>query len=122
MFASAFGIVSEYSRSRVPRPPQNRTTFIEISSTERSDVRELGVASGPAGGPRVLQSLFEPGLAPEVPVLLGPQPVCQASCGQLHVVVGQHLVLRNITPEPAALHEALRKVTLGAHLLRVHRL
>src|SRR3989442_5059830 len=111
MFTIAFGTVSESSRSRVPSPPQKRTTFIEPSSTERSDFRELGVASGLAGGPRALQSLLEPGLAPEVPVLLGPQPVCQTSCRQLHVVVGQHLVLRDLTPEPAALHEAPWKVT-----------
>src|SRR5256885_3804672 len=121
MFTIAFGTVSEYSRSRVPRPPQKRTTFIETSSTERSDFRELGVASGLAGGPRALQSLVEPGLAPEVPVLLGPQPVCQASCRQLHLVVGQHLVLRDFTRELAALHQALGKATLGAHLFRVYR-
>src|SRR3989442_16012659 len=121
MFPIAFGTVSEYSRSRVPRPPQKRTTFIETSSTERSDFRELGVASGLAGGPRALKSLLEPALASEVPVLLGPQPVCQTSCWQLYIVVGQHLVLRDVTPEPAALHEALWKVTLGAHLFRVYR-
>src|SRR3989344_1386045 len=28
MLTIGFGTVSEYSRSRVPRPPQNRTTFI----------------------------------------------------------------------------------------------
>src|SRR2546422_11344001 len=121
MFTIAFGTVSEYSRSRVPRPPQKRTTFIETSSTERSDFRELGVASGLAGGPGALQSLLEPALAPEVPVLLGPQPVCQTSCWQLHVVVCEHLVLPDVVPEPAALHQALGKVTLGAHLFRVYR-
>src|SRR2546422_10838550 len=121
MFTIAFGTVSEYSRGRVPRPPQKRTTFIETSSTERSDFRELGVASGLAGGPRALQSLLEPALASEVPVLLGPQPVCQTSCWQLYIVVGQHLVLRDVTPELAALHQSLGKVASGAHLLRVYR-
>jgi hypothetical protein len=29
-----FGISSENSRSRIPRPPQNRTTFIEILSMD----------------------------------------------------------------------------------------
>src|SRR2546428_12949723 len=119
MFTIAFGTVSEYSRSRVPRPPQKRTTFIETSSTERSDFRELGVASGLAGGPRALQSLLEPALAPEVPVLLGPQPVCPTSCWQLYIVVGQHLALRAVPPRPAALPGALWKVTLGAHPFRV---
>src|SRR5437667_6622938 len=122
MFTIAFGTVSEYSRSRVPRPPQKRTTFIETSSTERSDFRELGVASGLAGGPRALQSLLEPALSPEVPVLLGPQPVCQTSGWQFHIVVGQHLVLRDFVPELAALHQPFGKVAAGAHLLRVYRL
>src|SRR5437667_4859678 len=121
MFTIAFGTVSEYSRSRVPRPPQKRTTFIETSSTERSDFRERGVASGLACGPRAVQSLVEPGLAPEVPVLVGPQPVCQTSCWQLYIVVGEHLVLCDFTRELAALHQPLRKVTLGAHLFRVYR-
>src|SRR5256885_13605368 len=98
MFTIAFGTVSEYSRSRVPRPPQKRTTFIETSSTERSDFRELGVASGLAGGPRALQSLLEPRLAPEVPGLLGPQPGCQTACWQPCIVVGQHLGPRDVTP------------------------
>src|SRR5687767_2938959 len=31
MLTIDFGIVSEYSRSRVPKPPQNRTTFIPLS-------------------------------------------------------------------------------------------
>src|SRR2546427_367222 len=119
MFTIAFGTVSEYSRSRVPRPPQKRTTFIETSSTKRSDFRELGVASGLAGGPRALQSLLEPALAPEVPVLLGPQPVFQTSCWQLYIVVGPHLVLRDVTPKPSALHEALWKVTGGARPDRI---
>src|SRR5438128_7175235 len=121
MFTIAFGTVSEYSRSRVPRPPQKRTTFIETSSTERSDFRQLGVASGLAGGPRALQSLLEPALATEVPVLLGQQPVCQTSYRQLHVVVGEHLVLCDFTRELAALHQPLGKVPSGAHLFRVYR-
>src|SRR2546427_11380448 len=115
MFTIAFGTVSEYSRSRVPRPPQKRTTFIETSSTERSDFRELGVASGLAGGPRALQSLLEPALPPAVPVLLGPHPVRQTACRQRYILVGQHLVLRDVTPEPAPLPEALWAGTLGAH-------
>src|SRR5713226_4338233 len=32
MFTIGFGILSEYSRSRVPRPPQNRTTFMVWST------------------------------------------------------------------------------------------
>src|SRR5206468_12875294 len=99
MFTIAFGTVSEYSRSRVPRPPQKRTTFIETSSTERSDFRELGVASGLAGGPRALQSPLQPAPAPEVPVLPGPQPVCQTSYLQLHAGVGDPLVLCDCTRE-----------------------
>src|SRR5437899_12476172 len=97
MFTIAFGTVSEYSRSRVPRPPQKRTTFIETSSTERSDFRELGVASGLAGGPRALQSLLEPALAPEVPVLLGPHTACETSYAQLPVLVGEHPTLCDLT-------------------------
>jgi hypothetical protein len=31
MFTNGFGIVSECSRNRVPRPPQNNTTFINCS-------------------------------------------------------------------------------------------
>src|SRR5437667_12540876 len=45
MLTIGFGTVSEYSRNRVPRPPQNRTTFIPASSRVRraSLARALGV-------------------------------------------------------------------------------
>ncbi len=36
MLTSGLGIVSENSLSRIPRPPQNKTTFIDVSSPARS--------------------------------------------------------------------------------------
>ena len=57
-----------------------------------------------------------------MPVLLGPQPVRKASSGQLHIVVGQDLVLGHVVEELAAFDQPLGEVTLTAHLFSVHRL
>src|SRR5207247_657183 len=57
-----------------------------------------------------------------MPVLLGPQPVGKASSGQLHIVVGQDLVLGHVVEELAAFDQPLGKVPLTAHLFGVHRL
>src|SRR5262245_32657725 len=94
-----FGMVSEYSRIRVPRPPQNRTTFMEgISVRDSGDgnhnrprlaeqpLRTLrkrtrgGVGASVHGGgaEMVVEDFFEPRFSAEMAVLLCAQTVRQA--------------------------------------------
>src|SRR4030095_9170155 len=60
MFTMGLGMVSENSRSRIPKPPQNRTTFIavlaKLQTLERPhlDVSDLG-------GPRETQRVDDYG-------------------------------------------------------------
>src|SRR5712664_1941895 len=98
------GIVSEYSRSLMPSPPQKITTF---TSAPFSSPPLGGCAQGRR---RCREVLLEPGLAAEVPVLLGAQLVGDPSFGQLDVAVRQHLVLGDVAPQPATLDQTLGKV------------
>src|SRR5947208_11208992 len=105
-----FGIDSEYSRSLIPRPPQKITTFMPSPSlwAGRHQSRSLRLLCQRAGA-RSRQKVLEPGLAAEAAVLLSAQPVRQTSCGELDVLVGQHLVLGDRAPELAAEHQPLRQ-------------
>ena len=58
------------------------------------------------------QEILQPGLATEVGVLLGPEPVGDAAFWQLDVGVGEHLVLGHGALQPAAFHQALGQVLL----------
>ena len=81
MFTSGFGIVSECSRSLVPRPPQKRTTFIGFSMT-------VGL-------------VIPAGLLSESLRLLDPQTVDQPVRRQIDVIVSDRLIPGDVVLQPA---------------------
>src|ERR1044071_8698148 len=89
------GKASEYSRLRMPRPPQNRTNFtmfspvfVAISSLKTS--RRSAVA---------LNLFLRLGLAAKMPILLGTQLIAQAALRQFNVRVRNRLVFGYISSQ-----------------------
>src|SRR5882724_10429388 len=114
---------SEYSRSRIPSPPQKMTTFTRTPHQSRPDTSaRLGRPGSRAPTRSLREVLLEPGLASEVPVLLSAQDVGDPPLGQLDVGVGQHLVSGDVAPQLASLDEALGEIAARAHLLDVRGL
>src|SRR5688572_16754806 len=99
MFTSGFGMVSECSRSRVPRPPQKSTTFIESPCVRRW-------CSGRFVGN--VESLL----------LLGPQLVTQPVLRQFDLRIVNWLILGNVALETAIERNRHRQIILaGANLV-----
>src|SRR6267142_4652997 len=95
----------------MPSPPQKMTTFTTFPLLTSNALLDLAVALRRGR----LEMLLQPGLAAEVPVLLGPQSIGDPALGQLDVVVGEHLVLGDGSPQLAALHQALGQVRSEEH-------
>src|SRR6267142_3244949 len=111
---------SEYSRSRIPSPPQKMTTFTRTPpQSPPGSSAHLGRRRGRPPAPSLREVLFEPGLAAEVPVLLGAQRVGDSPLGQLDVGVGQHLVPGDVARQLASLDQPLGEIAARAHLLDV---
>src|SRR5215831_15930047 len=112
MLTMGLGMRSEYSRNRMPRPPQKRTTFMPRDPPPAYPPSSRRTSSAHS------ESLLEPGLAPEVTVLLRAQPVSEPIRRQRHVVVREDLVLLHSARQRAALHQPLWQVSPRAHLRR----
>src|SRR5260370_12605087 len=118
---------SEYSRRRIPRPPQKITTFTRLPP---APLARLPAHSGAhLAGPHpcattcaVLEVIVEPGLVAEVTVLLRAEPVGDAALGQLDVSIGEHLGLGDVVLQLAALDQPFGQIAIRGHLLGIHRL
>src|SRR6266850_207869 len=91
------GKASEYSRIRMPKPPQNRTTF-----TMSSPVFEaLSSFKTSRRSAVTLDPFLQSGLAAKMAILLGAQLIAQAALGQFNVRIRNRLVFGYISKQPA---------------------
>src|SRR5277367_3800032 len=93
-----FGTDSEYSRSRIPKPPQKRTTFTAFLLN--------GLPSAPG----------RPG---KMGVLFGAQLIYQSTFRQNHIGIRERLIFRNVALQLAAFREAHGKQILGVEDIRI---
>src|SRR5689334_13482472 len=95
-----FGRSSEYSRRRVPIPPQNRTTFMVVSFDEsRACASRRSVDRAARAGLRAW-------LEGERGELLGAEHVAVTAGRELDVLHRDRLVLRDVLEQPRAFGEA----------------
>src|SRR6266513_1739025 len=116
--AIGFGKASEYSRIRMPKPPQNNTTFTIFSPA----CEALSSLKTNCGSAAASDFFLQPDLAAKMAILLGAQLVRKSARRQFYVVVCEDGVLGNVALELAAFDQSLRQVAAVTHLDRVHGL
>src|ERR1700757_5039984 len=100
------GNASEYSRIRMPKPPQNNTTFtifspaFEASSSFKTSRRSAATSN----------LFLQPGLAAKMAILLSAQLIRKPPRRQFYVVVGEDGILGNVALELTAFDQSLRQV------------
>src|SRR6266700_1582493 len=97
MATIGLGKASEYSRIRMPKPPQNRTTFT-MSSPVFEALSSLKTAAA-----QLLLFIISSrqGLAAKMAALLGAQLIAQAALRQFNVSIRNWLVFGQISDQPA---------------------
>src|SRR5581483_9295424 len=91
------GKTSEYSRMRMPKPPQNRTTFTMCSPVFAA----LSSCKTSGRSPVALDPLLRPGPAAKMAILLGAQLIAQAALRQFNVRIRNRLVFGYISQQSA---------------------
>src|ERR1041385_8809265 len=97
--------MSSASRIRIPRPPQNKTTFIVV-------LVPLCLCVD-------CYQLFKPSLTAEMLVLLGTELVSQTPRRQRDVTVSNHAVFRNVVLQHAAFYQDFRQILHTAHFIGI---
>src|SRR5206468_5789119 len=92
-----FGKASEYSRIRMPKPPQNKTTFTIFSPAFEA----LSSFKTCCRSAVTLDPFLQPGLAAKMAILLGAQLIAQAALRQFNVRIRNWLVFGYISKQSA---------------------